>query len=98
MGSSDHDLADIDLDDLTSPRLTDVQRQILEFTEARPVEFDIDRMLAEAVEQAAVGDDLGDADGFTGRLVAHVAAIESDDGLQPADPLIVTATSRAPSA
>ena len=52
VGSSDHDVAAIDLDDLTSPRLTDVQRQILEFTEARPVEIDIDAMLAEAVEQA----------------------------------------------
>jgi Sulfotransferase family len=72
---------DIELDDLTSPRLTEVQRQILEFTEARSVEFDIDRMLAEAVEQAAVGNDFGDAEGFTDRLVAHVAAIESDDGL-----------------
>ena len=41
--------ADIDFDDLTSPKLTDVQRQILEFTEAKHVEFDIDRMLAEAV-------------------------------------------------
>ncbi|MDT5165139.1 MAG: hypothetical protein QOC88_2033, partial [Mycobacterium sp.] len=55
---------DIDLDDLTSPRLTEVQRQILEFTEARPVELDCDRMLAEATEAAAVGDDLGDTDGF----------------------------------
>ncbi len=81
MGSSDHDVADIDLDDLTSPRLTDVQRQILEFTEARPVEFDIDEMLAEAVDQAAVGDDLDDTDGFSDRLTAHVDAIESDDGL-----------------
>ena len=46
------DVDDIDFDDLTSPRLTDVQRQILEFTEAKRVDFDIDRMLAEAVEQA----------------------------------------------
>ena len=52
MVSTDHDVADIGFDDLTSPRLTDVQRQILEFTEARPVELDIDRMLAEAVDQA----------------------------------------------
>ena len=47
-GGDTGDVADIDFDDLTSPRLTDVQRQILEFTEARHVEFDIDRMLAEA--------------------------------------------------
>ena len=69
------DVADIDFDDLTSPRLTDAQRQILEFTEARHVDFDIDQMLAEAIEQASVGDDLDDADGFVDRLTAHVAAI-----------------------
>lgn len=71
----------IDFDDLTSPRLTDVQRQILEFTESRPVEFDIDKMLAEARDRAGAGD-LGDTDGFTDRLTAHVAAIEHDDGLR----------------
>src|ERR1700722_19249633 len=79
--STDRDVADIDFDDLTSPRLTDVQRQILEFTEARPVEIDIDRMLAEAIDQAGVGDDLDDVDGFSDRLAAHVAAIETDQGL-----------------
>ena len=72
---------DVDLDDLTSPRLTDIQRQILEFTEARPVEFDIEQMLAQARQQAGV-DDLDDADGFTDRLLAHVTAIEADDGLR----------------
>lgn len=81
MGSVGPDIADIDFDDLTSPRLTDVQRQILEFTEANRVEFDIDRMLAEAVEQAGV-DDLDDTGGFGERLAAHVAAIEADDGLR----------------
>ena len=45
-------LDDIDFDDLTSPELTDVQRQILQFTEAKHVEFDIDQMLAEAIDQA----------------------------------------------
>ncbi len=76
---------DIDFDDLTSPELTDIQRQILEFTEAKPVEFDLDRMLAEAIEQAGVGDDLADGfllDGFTDRLAVHVAAIEADEGLR----------------
>ncbi|PJE23166.1 MAG: sulfotransferase family protein [Mycobacterium sp.] len=71
----------IDFDDLTSPRLTDVQRQILEFTESRPVEFDIDKMLAEARDRAGAGD-LDGTDGFTDRLTAHVAAIEHDDGLR----------------
>ncbi|OBK17098.1 sulfotransferase family protein [Mycobacterium asiaticum] len=74
-------LEDIDFDDLTSPRLTEVQRQILTFTEARRVEFDIDSMIAEACEQAGVAD-LDDTDGFTERLSAHVAAIEGDDGLR----------------
>jgi hypothetical protein len=81
MGSAGPDIADIDFDDLTSPQLTDVQRQILEFTESKQVDFDIDRMLAEAVEQACVGD-LDDTDGFGDRLRAHVAAIEADDGLR----------------
>src|SRR5246500_2718626 len=81
VGSAVGDVDDIDFDDLTSPRLTDVQRRILEFTEAKRVEFDIDRMLAEAVEAAGVGDDLDDTDGFAERLTAHVAAIEADDGL-----------------
>src|SRR5271155_3127285 len=64
VSSADRDIADIDFDDLTSPRLTDVQRQILEFTEARPVELDIDRMLAEAIDRAGVCDDLDDTDDF----------------------------------
>ena len=81
MGSAVGDVDDIDFDDLTSPRLTDVQRQILEFTEAKRVEFDVDQMLAEAIEQASVGDDLDDTDGFSDRLAAHVAAIEADHGL-----------------
>jgi hypothetical protein len=74
-------VGDIDFDDLTSPKLTDVQRQILKFTEAKPVEFDIDRMLVEAIDQAGVGNDLDDSDGFGDRLAAHVAAIEADEGL-----------------
>src|ERR1700733_14954004 len=81
MGSLSRDVADIDFEDLTSPKLTDVQRQILEFTESRHVEFDVDQMIADAVEQASVGDDLDDTDGFSDRLAAHVAAIEADDGL-----------------
>ena len=71
----------IDLDDLATPRLTDVQRQILNYTEARPVRLDVDEMLAEAVAHAGV-DDLGITDGFERRLHAHVAAIEGDAGLR----------------
>jgi len=71
----------LNLDDLTDPVLTDTQRQILDYTESRAVTFDIDEMLAEAVQQAGV-DDLGDDSGFAERLAAHVAAIESDTGLR----------------
>ncbi len=70
----------IDLDDLTSPRLTELQRQILDYTESRPVSFDIDTMLGEAVAQAGA-DDLATADGVAQRIDAHVAAIEADTGL-----------------
>ncbi len=78
MGSA---VDDIDFDDLTAPKLTDVQRQILEFTEAKVVDFDIDRMLAEAIAEAGAAD-LDDVDGFGDRLAAHVAAIEGDEGLR----------------
>ncbi|MCX2934819.1 sulfotransferase [Mycobacterium sp. CVI_P3] len=71
----------LNLDDLTAPVLTDTQRQILDYTESRPVTFDIEAMLSEAVA-AAGADDLADDDGFIGRLTAHVAAIESDTGLR----------------
>jgi hypothetical protein len=81
MASAAPDATEIAFDDLTSPELTDVQRQILQFTEAKHIEFDSDRMLAEAIAAARVGDDLDDTDGFAGRLVAHVAAIEADEGL-----------------
>ncbi|MBV8786947.1 MAG: sulfotransferase [Mycobacterium sp.] len=72
---------DLDFDDLTSPELTDIQRQILDFTEAKHIDFDIDRMVAEAVEVAGA-DDLADTDGFGDRLSTHVAAIEADGGLR----------------
>jgi len=82
MGSAAPDVADIDFDDLTEPRLTDVQRQVLEFTEAKRVDLDIAAMRAEAVERAGGPVDFADADGFADRLAAHVAAIEADDGLR----------------
>jgi hypothetical protein len=81
MASAAPDATEIAFHDLTSPELTDVQRQVLQFTEAKHIEFDSDRMLAEAIAAARVGDDLDDTDGFEGRLVAHVAAIEADEGL-----------------
>lgn len=70
----------IEFDDLAAPQLSEAQRQILEYTEARRVEFDIEAMLAEAVSQAGVTD-LADMAGFGDRLSAHVAAIEADTGL-----------------
>lgn len=71
----------IDLDDLTEPVLTDLQRQIVDYTESREVVLDTGAMLAEAVDAAGV-DDLGADDGFTDRLRAHIDAIESDIGLR----------------
>lgn len=70
----------IEFDDLAAPQLSEAQRQILEYTEARRVELDIEAMLAEAVSQAGVTD-LADTAGFGDRLSAHVAAIEADTGL-----------------
>lgn len=72
---------DLAFDDLTSPQLTDVQRQILEFTEAKHVTFNLDQLLEEAIAQAGAAD-LDDTDGFADRLSAHVSAIEADDGLR----------------
>lgn len=69
----------LEFDDLAAPRLTDVQRQILDYTEGRRVDLDVDRMLDEAVALAGA-DDLGDP-GVTGRMLAYVAAIEADEGL-----------------
>ncbi|EUA06237.1 sulfotransferase family protein [Mycobacterium kansasii 732] len=57
-----------------------MQRQVLNFTESRPVGLDVDQMLAEAIDQAGA-DDLDDTDGFGDRLAAHVAAIDGDTGL-----------------
>lgn len=71
----------INLDDLADPVLTDAQRQILDYTEAREVVLDADQMLQEAIAQAGC-DDLADADGFHGRLMAHIEAIEADTGLR----------------
>ncbi len=69
----------IDLDDLTAPRLTDVQRQVLEHTESRRVSLDIDAMIEVAAARAG-HDDVGDPS-LLDRLVAHVQAIEADEEL-----------------
>ncbi len=72
--------AELRFDDLTAPRLTDVQRQILDHTESRRVDLTIDRMVEEAVAAAGV-DDFADTDGLWERVAAYVGAIEADDGL-----------------
>ncbi|NBQ41815.1 MAG: sulfotransferase [Mycobacteriaceae bacterium] len=71
----------VDLSDLTTPVLTEVQRNILAYTEAHPVDLDCDRMLAEAVAQAGA-EDLADDGGLQERLAAYVRAIEDDTGLR----------------
>ena len=77
MGSS---AQTIFIDDLIDPRLTETQRQVLEYTESRPVSLDIDQMIAEAVEQAG-SDDLGYTGDFAGRLGAYAGAVDADTGL-----------------
>ncbi len=71
----------IDRSDLREPRLTEVQRQILDDTDGLRVDFAIDRMVDEAIAEAGA-DDFDDADGFFDRLRAHVHAIEADEGLR----------------
>jgi len=68
------------IDDLIDPRLTETQRQVLEYTESRPISLDIDQMIADAVEQAG-SDDLGYTGDFAGRLSAYAGAVDADTGL-----------------
>jgi hypothetical protein len=70
----------LELDDLVAPRLTAVQRQILDHTESRRVDLDLPRMIEEATTQAG-GDDLDEGDGILTRVAAYVEAIEADHGL-----------------
>ncbi|MBF6208832.1 MULTISPECIES: sulfotransferase [Nocardia] len=68
------------LDDLTAPRLSEVQRKFLAYAEAHPVSLEIDRIVEEAAAQAGATD-LDDSDGFGQRLSAYVGAVEQDEGL-----------------
>jgi hypothetical protein len=72
--------AELRFDDLTAPRLTDVQQQILDHTERRHVDLDVGRMAKEAIAVAGV-DDFADTGGLWDRVAAYVGAIEADDGL-----------------
>src|SRR5262245_19486378 len=56
-------------DGLSAPRLTDLQRQILEHTEKRRVDLVVDAMVVDAVAQAGA-DDFGETDGFWDRVAA----------------------------
>ena len=77
MGSSAQTIV---IDDLIDPRLTETQRQVLEYTESRPISLDVDQMIADAVEQAG-SDDLGYTGDFAGRLRAYAGAVDADTGL-----------------
>ncbi|MDT5017940.1 MAG: hypothetical protein QOD39_4100, partial [Mycobacterium sp.] len=80
MGSGASNLQELRFDDLTDPQLTDAQRQILDHTERRNVDLNIERITEEAIAEAGV-DDFADADGFWERVAAYIGAIEADDGL-----------------
>jgi hypothetical protein len=71
----------IRVDDLRDPQLTDLQRQVLEATRHQEVDFDIDKVLDEAVMTSGIKDFDGEGlDGeFRERLGVHFAAIDADD-------------------
>lgn len=66
------------IDDLVTPNLSALQRQILDHLGQRPVELDPDTLIRRAVQRTGLAD-FG-SDDFRGRLVAQVAAIEADTG------------------
>jgi hypothetical protein len=68
----------LNLDDLAAPRLTAVQRTILEHNDARSVDLGIEGMLAEAERTAGVGD-FGDHD-FMDRLAVYVGPLKATTG------------------
>ena len=77
MGSSAQTIV---IDDLIDPRLTETQRQVLEYTESRPVSLDIDQMIDEAIAGAG-SDDLGYTTDFAARLAAFAGAVDADTAL-----------------
>ncbi|MBV8445918.1 MAG: sulfotransferase, partial [Candidatus Dormibacteraeota bacterium] len=66
------------IDDLVAPRLSPLQRQILDHLEQRPVDLDPDALIRKAVQRTGLRD-FG-RDDFRARLAAQVAAIEADTG------------------
>jgi Sulfotransferase family len=70
------------IDDLAAPRLTELQRQLVDFAETQTVDWQIDKMLDEAVQAAGVRDSggAGITPDFLDRVNAHIGAIQADEG------------------
>ncbi|HUL97925.1 MAG TPA: sulfotransferase, partial [Mycobacterium sp.] len=70
------------IDDLAAPRLTELQRQLVDAGETQTVDWDIDRMLEEAVQAAGLrnAEGAGITPDFLNRLNAHIGAIQADEG------------------
>jgi len=66
------------IDDLVTPNLGPLQRQILEHLEQRPVNLDPDALIQRAITRTGLSD-FG-SEGFRVRLAAHVDAIDADTG------------------
>lgn len=66
------------IDDLAAPRLTELQRQLVDFAETQTVDLKIDTMLDEATRAAGLEDfdSAGITPDFLDRVNAHVSAIE----------------------
>ncbi|WP_018179488.1 sulfotransferase family protein [Jongsikchunia kroppenstedtii] len=67
------------IDDLAEPRLTDIQRQAVDFMASRPVRLDVGQMFDEAAAVAGHAD-VGDPT-LRERVAAHAAAVDADEGL-----------------
>lgn len=72
----------LSIDDLTDPQLTEFQRQLVEFAETQTVDWQVDRMIDEAVQAAGVRDaeHAEITPDFLNRVNAHVGAIQADEG------------------
>jgi Sulfotransferase family len=64
------------IDDLVAPKLTPLQRQVLDHLAQRPVDLNPDKLIRTAVTRTGL-DDFG-SDDFRARLAAHAGAIEAD--------------------
>ncbi|MGO8936062.1 MAG: sulfotransferase family protein [Mycobacterium sp.] len=66
------------IDDLVSPRLSPLQRQVLDQLDTQPIDLEPDVLVGEAVARTGL-DDFGPGD-FRPRLNAYAAAIDADPG------------------